>query len=144
MNSTVLKCQKINGGKASGKAIVSKEPISFIGGLDPLTGLVIESGHCLEGRNIKDKVLVYPTSKGSTGGSYRIYEMSYKKTAPAAFVQLERDPISALGCIMAGIPAVDGFEIDPLTFIEDGDFIEVDADKGSIVVTKNNMTRRDK
>ena len=132
----VLKGKKVVGGKAAGEAIVSREPISFIGGVDPLTGLVTEKGHELEGANVAGKVLVYPTGKGSTGASYRIYEMAYRGTAPVAFVQVEREPVATVGCIMGNIPAVDRLDQDPTAIISTGDYVEVDADDGTVTVTK--------
>ena len=137
MEKITLKGKKVVGGKAAGTAIVSHEPISFIGGVDPNTGYVIEKGHELEGQKITGKVLVYPTGKGSTGGSYRLYEMVYRKTAPQAIILIEREPVVTVGCIMGNIPAVDGLEKNPLEVIKDGDYVEVDADKGIIVITKN-------
>ncbi len=136
MGKIELQGKKVVGGKAAGEAVVSHEPISFIGGVDPLTGLVMEKGHELEGVNIAGKVLVYPTGKGSTGGSYRIYEMVYKKTAPVAFVQIEREPVATVGCIMGNIPVVDCLNLDPTRIIVTGDFVEVDADQGTVTVTK--------
>jgi predicted aconitase with swiveling domain len=136
MGKIELQGKKVVGGKAAGEAVVSHEPISFIGGVDPLTGLVMEKGHELEGVNIAGKVLVYPTGKGSTGGSYRIYEMVYQKTAPVAFVQIEREPVATVGCIMGNIPVVDCLNLDPTQIIVTGDFVEVDADHGTVIVTK--------
>jgi len=136
MEKIVLKGKKVVGGKVSGIAIVSHEPISFIGGLDPKTGYVTEKGHELEGQNISGKILVYPTGKGSTGGSYRIYEMVYQKTAPKAFILVDRDPISIIGCIMGNIPVVDQLDQDPTEVIESGDYLEVDADNGVVTITK--------
>ncbi|MBU0662651.1 DUF126 domain-containing protein, partial [Candidatus Micrarchaeota archaeon] len=66
---TELKGRKICGGKAGAEAIVSKDGISFYGGVDPDTGIVIEKGHDLEGKSIAGKVLVFPAGKGSTVGS---------------------------------------------------------------------------
>lgn len=132
----VLNGKKIVGGKAAGEAIVSHEPISFIGGVDPITGLVTEKGHELEGASIAGKVLVYPTGKGSTGASYRIYEMVYRSTAPVAFVQIEREPVATVGCIMGNIPAVDRLDKDPTAIISTGDYVEVDADNGTVIITK--------
>ncbi|MCW4011399.1 MAG: DUF126 domain-containing protein, partial [Candidatus Bathyarchaeota archaeon] len=44
------------GGKAEGEALVSTEPVSFYGGVDPVTGCVTEPGHCCCGENITGKV----------------------------------------------------------------------------------------
>ncbi|MEM3571460.1 MAG: DUF126 domain-containing protein, partial [Candidatus Bathyarchaeia archaeon] len=65
----VLKGRGIVKGYAEGKAIVSKEPISFLGGVDPKTGIVIEKNHELKGKKIAKKIFIFPYGKGSTVGS---------------------------------------------------------------------------
>src|SRR6476661_6521871 len=104
----ILKGRKIVTGKASGVAIVTKEAISFNGGVDNMTGIVTEPGHELEGVNIAGKVLVFLTGKGSTGGSYKIYDMVSRGTAPVAFIQVSPESITTVGAIMGEIPAVAG------------------------------------
>ena len=124
-----MKGRTISPGKAQGEAIVSKEPIGFYGGIDPKTGVVIEKGHELEGQCIKDKVLVFPQGKGSTVGSYVIYGLKKNGVAPAAIVNRETETIVATGAILAGIPCVDGIDIDK---IKTGDKLVVDADQGTV------------
>jgi predicted aconitase with swiveling domain len=63
-------------GVAEGEALVSRMGISFFGGVDPETGVVVEKGHDLEGRSVAGKVLIFPTGKGSTVGSYTLYRLS--------------------------------------------------------------------
>ena len=72
MNTLILKGHKVIGGYVEGEALVTKEPISFMGSINPKTGIVIEKGHDIEGQCLKGKILVFPTSKGSTGGSYML------------------------------------------------------------------------
>ncbi|MFW6136146.1 MAG: aconitase X swivel domain-containing protein, partial [Chloroflexota bacterium] len=73
MADTHLSARIVKPGRAAGRALVSSEPIGFLGGVDPDTGLVIEPGHPLEGQSIAGCVLVFPTGKGSTVGSYTLY-----------------------------------------------------------------------
>jgi len=119
----------INPGQAEGEAIVSREPIGFYGGIDPKTGIVIEKGHELEGQSVTGKVLVFPCGKGSTVGSYVIYGLSANKVGPAAIVNKETETIVATGVILAGMPCVDGIDIDQ---INTGDRLKVDADSGTV------------
>ncbi len=56
----MIDCRNIAKGKDSGELIVSSEPISFLGGVDPKTGIVIDPNHELKGQSIKDKVLFIP------------------------------------------------------------------------------------
>ena len=126
-----MKGRTISPGKAEGKAIVSSEPIGFYGGIDIKTGFVIEKGHPLEGKNVKDKVLVFPCGKGSTVGSYVIYGIKKNGVAPAGIINKETETIVATGVILAGIPCVDQIDIEK---IKDGDIIFLDADKGIVEV----------
>ncbi|ASY70149.1 aconitase X swivel domain-containing protein [Sinorhizobium fredii] len=132
----VMKGKKIVTGKASGEAIVTKEAISFNGGVDNMTGVVTEPGHELEGQNIAGKILVFLTGKGSTGGSYKIYDMVSRRTAPAAFVQVTPEGVTTIGAIIGNIPVVAGLDQDPTAVIRNGDFVELDADAGTVAVTR--------
>jgi predicted aconitase with swiveling domain len=127
-----FKGRKVVGGKARGEALVSKEPICFLGGIDVKTGRVTEVGHPLEGKNIAGKVLVFPTGKGSTGGSYLIFESVENGVGPCAMVNRAVEQVTAIGCIIAEIPMMDRVEPDPIELIKDGDMLEVDADAGTI------------
>jgi predicted aconitase with swiveling domain len=135
-NKLVLQGRKIVKGKASGEAVVTGEAISFNGGVDNMTGIVTEPGHELEGINIAGKVLVFLTGKGSTGGSYKIYDMVSRGTAPVAFIQVNPEPITTVGAIIGNIPVVAGLNEDPTVAIATGDFVELDADAGKVEVTK--------
>ena len=117
-------------GTAEGEVLVSTEPISFYGGVDPDTGEVTDKGHPLEGQSIKGKVLVLPTGKGSTVGSYTIYRLKKNGTAPAAMVLKECDTVIAVGVIISEIPTVDQIEIDQL---KTGQKVKVSADTVEIL-----------
>lgn len=132
----VLQGRKIVKGKASGEAVVTSEAISFNGGVDNMTGIVTEPGHELEGVNIAGKVLVFLTGKGSTGGSYKIYDMVSRGTAPVAFIQVNPEPITTIGAIIGNIPVVAGLNENPTIAIATGDFVELDADAGKVEITK--------
>ncbi len=93
-----LEGRKIYKGTVEAEAIVTKDGISFYGGVDPDTGKVVEVGHELEGQSITGKVLVFPTGKGSTVGSYTMYRMKKKNTAPAAIVNEQIDKIGRASC----------------------------------------------
>jgi len=116
----------IRQGTARGIALVSREPVGFLGGVDPESGIVIESGHDLQGQSVSGRILVFPTGKGSTVGSYTLYWMARSGTAPAAIINAESEAIVAVGAIIAGIPMVD--QVD-LSQIENGDCVEVSSNK---------------
>ena len=79
----ILKGRKIYPGQVQGEALVTSMGISFFGGVDPESGIVVERGHELEGQSIAGKVLVFPTGKGSTVGSYTLYRLKRNGMAPA-------------------------------------------------------------
>ena len=120
-----MKGRVIKAGKAGGIALVSPEPIGFLGGVDPETGLVVEPGHALQGECVTGRVLVFPTGKGSTVGSYTLYRMAVSGTAPAAIINAESEAIVAVGAIIADIPMVDQLDI---ARIQTGDRVVVDGD----------------
>ena len=120
-----MRGRTIKAGKAEGTALVSPEPIGFLGGIDPETGRVVEPGHGLQGERVTNRVLVFPTGKGSTVGSYTLYRMAVSGTAPAAIVNAESEAIVAVGAIIADIPMVDQVDI---TRIQTGDWVQVDGD----------------
>lgn len=119
-----------------GRALVSKQGISFFGGVDPLTGVVREKGHEICGEDITGKVLVFPKGKGSTVGSYVLYQLKKNGHAPAGIVNLETEAIIATGCILAEIPLVDRLEVDPTTAIRTGDYVIVDGKEGKLIVRR--------
>ena len=126
-----LKGRKIYKGTAEGEAIVTTQGISFFGGVDPDTGEIVEVGHELEGQKITGKVLVFPSGKGSTVGSYTMYRMRKANTAPVAIINKEIDTIIAVGCIISEIPCVDKIDI---TNIKSGQNVKVKATEGIIEI----------
>jgi predicted aconitase with swiveling domain len=124
-----MKGRKIFGGKVRGEVLSTTDDISFYGGCDPETGVIVEKGHQLEGVSISGKVLVFPTGKGSTVGSYVLYALSKAGKAPLAIINKATDPIVAVGCIISDIPAIDQIDIEQL---KTGKEVEIDADEGVI------------
>ncbi len=98
-------------GKSEGVALVTTQPISFYGGVDPNTGEVIEKGHELQGQIVKDRILVFPNGKGSTVGSYTLYRMKKNQTAPAGIINRECETVVAVGVIISEIPCIDKIDI---------------------------------
>lgn len=121
-----LQGRSIYPGVVQGEALVSSQAISFFGGIDPETGVVVERGHALEGQTIAGKVLVFPTGKGSTVGSYTIYRLKHNGHAPLAMLNAECETIIAVGCIIAEIVCVDQL---PLQAIRTGTLVRIDNDQ---------------
>jgi len=88
-------------GSAQGIALVSKEPISFWGGLSPRTGEIIDRRHERSGSVVTGRVFVFPQGRGSSTSSATLLESIKTGVAPAAIINLKPDPILALGSIVA-------------------------------------------
>ncbi len=127
-----LKAHIISRGCAEGEALVTSQPISFLGSVDTKTGVVVEKGHELAGKSIKGKVLVFPGGKGSTVGSYAIYQLKKNGAAPSAMINIKTEPIVAVGAIISNIPLVDCVEKNPVYAIKTGDKVLVDAIVGRV------------
>lgn len=125
----VLKGRVIKAGQASGSALVSPEPIGFFGVIDAETGIVVEKDHPLEGESVAGRVLVFPTGKGSTVGSYSLYRLAKADLAPAAIINAESEPILAVGAIISDIPMLDQVDI---TQFHTGDWVSIDGEQVTI------------
>jgi predicted aconitase with swiveling domain len=127
----IFQGRKISPGRAEGEALASSMGISFYGGIDPETGRVVEKGHALAGQSITGKVLIFPSGKGSTVGSYTLYRLKKAGYAPAAILNAESETITAVGCIISGIPCVDHI---PIEQIRTGMQVRVDAEAGTVEI----------
>ena len=126
-----LKGRIISRGVAEGEALTTTQPISFYGGVDPETSEILEKGHELQGKQIRGKILVFPTGKGSTVGSYTLYRLKKAGLAPAAIINTDCETITAVGCIISEIPCVDQIPIEQL---ETGLRVKVDGEVGLVEV----------
>ena len=136
MEKIIIKGRGISKGVAEGEALVTKQPISFLGGIDPNTGIMVEKGHELEGQSVAGKVLIFPGGKGSTAGSFIIYAASRRGTAPVAMINLGAEPIIATGAVMSEIPLLDRLERNPIEVIKNKDRVRVDGEKGVVEVIR--------
>jgi predicted aconitase with swiveling domain len=111
---------------------VSPVPLSFLSGVDPESGIIVEKGHPLQGECITGKVLAFPYGKGSTVGSYVLYALSRNGHAPAAIINTEAEPIIATGAIISGIPMIDRIEI-PMNRLRNGVQVLVNGESGEMM-----------
>lgn len=137
MQECTLKGRKIVEGKCTAEALVSSKPISFLGGVDPADGKIIEQDHPLCGACVKGKVLVFPHGRGSTVGSYVLYSLAKKGLAPAAIINQTADPVVVVGAIIAYVPMIDQVDVKK---IRTGDTVEVDGNKGTAKILKHKET----
>jgi predicted aconitase with swiveling domain len=129
-----LKGRIIYKGVAEGKALSTIQPISFYGGVDPETSEVLEKGHELQGKPIKNKILVFPNGKGSTVGSYTLYRLKKGGMAPAGIINRECETVVAVGAIISEIPCVD--EID-ISKIRNEDIVRIE--NGVVTIKKSSV-----
>ncbi len=133
----------VSKGVAVGEVLISDTPISFLGGIDPETGVIIEKNHPKEGVSIADRVFLFPNGKGSTVGSYVIYSLKKKNVAPCAMVNISAETIVAVGAIISDIPLVDRLKQDPFAILNDGDIVEVNGTVGYVrVITETRHRHR--
>lgn len=122
----ILEGRIIKYGKVEGEVLISNQPIGFFGGIDPNNGVVIEKGHPLEGKSVNGKILIFPTGKGSTVGSYVLYRMKKNGVAPIAIINEECEPIVAVGAIISDVTCVDKINIKE---IKNGDKVRIEGEK---------------
>ena len=89
-----------------GSAIITRQEITFLGGVDDESGKIIDRTHELYGKSIAGRILIFPKSRGSTVGSYVIYGLSRNKKAPLAMIVNSVDNIVLAGAIIARIPLI--------------------------------------
>ena len=140
MSSLMLRGRKVVGGKSEGLALVTTAFISGWGGVDPRSGTIIETHHPLRGESFKGRVLVFPGAKGSSGWSNTFHMCRLMGTAPAAFIFTHMTTKIALGAVVTHAPAMTDFDLDPLTHIATGDWVNVNADEGWVEVRPASAT----
>jgi len=132
----VLKGHKIISGYGEGEALVSHDPICFYL-TDPQTGVVREKNHELAGKNVADKVLVFPSGKASSVVQIDgLFKLAMHDVAPRAMIVKDVETVLIVSAFIAKVPLIDRLEKDPFEVIHDGDFVKVDAEKGLVTVTK--------
>jgi len=132
-----LKCHKIVGGCGEGEALVSHEPICFYL-TDPKTGIVREKDHELRGKNLANKVLVFPSGKASSVVQIDgLYKLASHNLAPKALIVKDVETVLIVSAFLVKVPLVDRLEKDPFEAIHTGDFVKVDADRGRVIIVKS-------
>ena len=132
----VLRCHKIVGGYGEGEALVSHEPICFYL-TDPKTGIVREKDHELAGKNLANKVLVFPSGKASSVVQIDgLFKLASHDVAPKALIVKDVETVLIVSAFLVKVPLVDRLEKDPFEVIRTGDFVRVDAERGRVAIRK--------
>lgn len=121
----IIRGRTISSGKAEGEVLVISDAFSFLGGVDASTGELKVS----PGGNIAGKVLVFPSGKGSTVGSFVMYDLKVHGKAPAAVINASAETIVTTGAVISSIPMVDHVDV---ALFKTGDIVKVDADQGIV------------
>ena len=134
--SGVFQGRSICAGVAEGEALVTKQGISFWGGVDPDAGIITEVGHELCGERMAGKILVLPGLKGSAGGLWIIIRLAMSNKGPRAIIVPRVDTILVGAVIMGGIPTIDSLPDDVFQMLKGGDMLKVDGTRGSLELIK--------
>jgi predicted aconitase with swiveling domain len=129
-----LKGHTVSPGKAEGEAVVLDEPFSFLGELDPDTGKLASPLNKQFGQDLRGKVIVTPSGKGSSMGPVISWYAMKAGNNPVAIICLRAEAILASAAIVAGIPMIDKLDKNPFEFIRSGDYVKVDAAAGIVEV----------
>ena len=140
MSSTVLKGRCAVPGKAEGYAVVYPDGIAGNSGVvGDVDGVIHEKGNVNFGVSIEDRILVVPYAKGSVGFSAHFRGASIAGVRPAGWVVTKVDARLGVAIASMNIPAVVDFaDTDPVKGIATGDYVTIDADSGTVTVTRHN------
>ena len=133
MTERILFGRAVVAGSAKGTALVSKESLSFWGGLSPHTGEIIDRRQQRSGANVSGRIFVFPRGKGSSTSSATLMESIKNGVAPAAIINLKVDPILALGSIVSdelynrAMPIV-VLEEQDFNSIKEDDYLSIEPD----------------
>jgi len=115
-----------------GKALVTDIPITFLGYVNPDTGVIEEEGHPLYGQSIEDSILIFPKGSGSTVAPYVLMGLMYTSKGPKAIVNRDVCPLTLPACSLLGVPYGFGFEQDACLSVNSGDDVRLER-QGDVV-----------
>ena len=106
------------------EALVTDAPITFLGFVNRVTGVIEEPGHPADGQSLAGKIVIFPKGSGSTVAPYVVLELFYRGQAPLAIVNTDIDQQTAPACSLEGIPYAYGFDPAILQQIPNGTLVE--------------------
>lgn len=131
-----IRVKRAFGAAVEGEALVSGEGFSPRYDLDRTTGVITKIGHALEGKALKDRILVTPTAKGGVAAGWAFLDMKAKGFAPKALVFGRTNPVMVQGAVFADITITEGWQPDALTCVRTGDVVRVDPKTRTLRVLK--------
>ena len=121
-----IRVKRAFGPVVEGEAVVSDEGFSPRYDLDRWSGVITRRGHQLEGVNIRDKVLFFPTAKGGIAAGWAFFDIKAKGIAPKALVFRVTNPVMVQGAVFANLTITEGWSRNPRACIGNGDIVRVD------------------
>ncbi|SIN80904.1 aconitase X swivel domain-containing protein [Halodesulfovibrio marinisediminis] len=141
MALTTIKCDAVIKGKVTGEVLFSRKPLSFIGGVDPKTGIILDplSDQC--GQCMANKILVFPFGKGSSGAGLVLLELARVGKAPKALVNLRTNTVLLTGPLVMRefykkempVVCVDEPAMEELSQANE---VTIDGTSGTIIISK--------
>ena len=102
-------------GNAEGRFLRLQAPISLWGGIDPVSGVVIDPRHPDYGVSIGGADLAMPGAVGSSSSSAVMLELLREGNAPSAILMASADAILAIGILVSlelGYPTCPVLEVE--------------------------------
>ncbi len=124
------KLKPIVEGATEAPLLVAREPISLYGDVDPHSGLLYD------GRKVTGKIIVLPSSRGSTVGAYILYALRRRNLHPLGVVACYPDPVLVAALVIADIPSAYGLPYNELSKLKDGQkaVLKVSKDHAQLIV----------
>lgn len=126
-------------GKGVVKGIVTADVIliphsfSFLGDVEMNLGTILTGEN--KGVSLKDKILVFTESKGSSGGCVVLLTLVKKQLAPAGIVTVKMPDYNlAEGAILSNIPFLANISSDIFNTLHTGDKVKLDSKNGILMV----------
>jgi predicted aconitase with swiveling domain len=132
----IIRVERAAGDVVEGEALISTEGFSPRYDLDRWTGKISRPGHAIEGENIKNKILFFPTAKGGIAAGWAFYDLKYKDIAPKAIVFGVTNPVMVQGAVFAGITITEGWSRNPFKLLKTGDAVRVDPSSKKIKILR--------
>lgn len=108
-------------GAIYGEILITQRKISFLGDIDQQTGTVVGSDLDIKGETLKDKIFIFPESRGSTVGSNVIYGLAKQGYAPKLLVTHRAELITISGAVYGQVPMVSQLSLDAFQLLRLGE-----------------------
>ena len=115
-----------------GEALVTDIPITFLGFVNRVTGVIEEEGHPLNGESIANKILIFPKGSGSTVAPYVLLGLFYNGNGPSAIINTDLDQQTIPACSLLGIPYAYSFNKDPCQTVNSKDYVNLRLKEGTV------------